>query len=125
MLIAILIVVFFGAWLVAPSPKYLIQGRPVSAWLRDLEKFGGDKDPLPVFRTAGTNALPYLLEVMQERPSRLEFLIEKLNQMQSFVKIPNKDTALDHSAASMAINVMGTNALPGLPVLSNLFLYSN
>jgi hypothetical protein len=110
-----------------PRPERLYQGRPLSAWLNDLQQWSGDpNDPaFAAFRNMGTNALSDLLRLAQQRPSYLQNLIATFNQKQSLIKLPVDDTSRQSPALMWALYATGSNALPGLPVLTNMLFGTN
>jgi HEAT repeat protein len=127
-LTVLLVIICAGIWLYAvTAQERLYQGRPLSAWLNDMENWNYDTNSptFTIFRTFGTNALPDLLVALQQRSTRLEELAVKLNRMQSVVNFPSQETWRKRMAAAWAINSMGTNALSALPVLTNLLFQTN
>jgi len=130
----LLLVLLVGAlgtvvWLVRSSrePEPAYQGKPLSAWLKDMEHWSGDTNDAAfvAFGQMGTNAIPALLKVIQSGGPPIQKMILKFNRRQSLVHLPFGRPQDQTSAAFMALYAMGTNATPALPVLTDLLLHRN
>jgi hypothetical protein len=118
--------VCFGVWLAIPRPERLYQGRPLGAWLKDLQQWSGDtNDPAFVaFRQMGTNAVSDLLALAQRTPSHVDLLIRKVNKKQSLIKIPEAVTFSENPGLMWAFLATGTNLVPALPTLTNMLFHT-
>ncbi|MDB6065658.1 MAG: repeat-containing protein [Pedosphaera sp.] len=107
------------------EPVY--QGKSLGFWLGQMEEWNGDTNEAAcvAFRTMGTNAIPALLNVIQSGGPPMQKMIMELNQKQKLIDLPYGRPWERAMAATWALYVMGTNARPALPVLTNLFLHSN
>jgi hypothetical protein len=129
-LLLIILAGAFGvtAWLLLPPREPAYQGKPLSAWLKDLEEnWVGDKNDAAclAFRAMGTNAIPALLSVIQSEASPMQKLIWAINRKQTVIQLPSRMAGNRHVAAAWALYAMGTNAKPAMPVLTNLLFHSN
>ncbi len=112
----------------APEPTY--QGRNLSDWLQRLDT--PSLSPMQrseaeaAIRAIGTNASPYLLERLSERPSRArQFLTEVGNELfvdvlplrRSHWETPTARRVREASWGFEALGVSASNAFPALAVL--------
>ncbi|MDB6067665.1 MAG: repeat protein [Pedosphaera sp.] len=107
------------------EPVY--EGKSLGFWLGQMEDWNGDTNEAAcvAFRAMGTNAIPALLNVVQSGGPPMQKMIMEINQKQKLVDLPYGRPWERAMAATWALYVMGTNARPALPVLTNLFLHSN
>jgi len=83
------------------EPSY--EGKPLSAWLLEYDKFdeayepSAPPQPWPhdAVRHMGTNAIPWLLKSLRKKDSRLEMAMMKLAKQQSIFK-KTIASGLDH-----------------------------
>jgi hypothetical protein len=127
LVLVILIILALGvtAWIAAPPPELVYQGKPEHVWLQNLQQWLGDtNDPSFVaFRSMGSNALPELLAVAQKKRTWLQRLAISLNRKQSLVTFPGEH-ARENVSAMWALYAVGSNALPALPTLTNMLLHT-
>lgn len=104
-----------------PEPAY--KGRTLSSWLDDWERTyyiptNADADAI---RAIGTNGLPLLIKWISEEESplhrKIRFTAEKV--------IPDRFNPTEpdyyrNLGVAYAINLLGTNAMPAFPILTNL-----
>ncbi len=113
-----------------PEPTY--QGKPLSFWLEGFDQ-GNYKISRPwrttpptweeadeALRKIGTNAIPTLLRILQERDSEFKIKIVGLLQRQHLIRIPfaslyREDTALH------GFNILGPAASNAVPRLIEIF----
>ena len=128
-LLAVLFVALLGGlvWLLSPPAEPVYEGRPLSAWLKDLHGWGGDTNhpAFIAFREMGTDAIPALLSIIQSDDSPLQRMILKLNRTQSLVHFPLREAWHWRWAASFALYAMGANAKPAFLTLTNLLFHTN
>ena len=130
----ILLVVLFVAlaggvvWMLSRPAEPLYQGKPLSAWLKEYNGVLGDTNQAAfvVFREMGTDAIPALLKIMQsDDPPLFQRMMSELDRRQSLVYFPVRGSWQQRWAASSALYVMGANAKPAFPVLTNLLFRTN
>ena len=137
-LLALLFVALAGGlvWMLSPPAEPAYQGKPLSAWLKDLyPEWKEDVNPHAVvaLRAMGINAIPALLKIIQSYDSPFDRMILEPDRLQSLVHLPLvekwHERSLERSqqrwAASYALYALGTNARPALPALTNLFFHSS
>jgi len=129
-LLAVLVVAVLGglAWLMQRRSEPVYHGKPFSYWLKDLEHWDKNTNnaALVAFHDMGTNAIPSLLDVLQSRRGLTEQTLMKLDMHQSSIfRHLYEDPWEKKMAASWALYAIGSNALPALPVLTNMLFDSN
>jgi hypothetical protein len=111
----------------APDP--MISGKPLSSWLIAKYEHTGDPDAnYDAIKSAGTNALPFLLEQIQQYrpPPRWESNVIVLSRAVLPVKVASAiERRLNRSealavACGTAFEILGTNASPAIPRLAKL-----
>jgi hypothetical protein len=135
LLIGLLAVVLGGfAWLAfrqnQPEPFY--QGKPLSFWLAgyDGQSYAythpmGPPGPTSdeanaAIRQIGTNAVPTLLRMLQQRHSRFKVTIMGLLHSQHLIRIPYASTNPNFRALS-GFETLGATATDAVPLLIELF----
>src|SRR2546425_3212683 len=129
-LLAVLFVALLGGvfWMLSRPPEPVYQGKPLSAWLKDLYPAWNEDTNHPAFvafRKMGSNAIPALLQIIQSGDPPFQRLILELNRRQSLVEFPLRETWHQRWATSCAFYAMGANAKPVLPTLTNLLFHAN
>jgi len=138
-LLAVLFVALLGGlvWVLCRPSEPAYQGKPLSAWLKDLypeSKENVNQPAFVAFRAMGTTAIPALLRILQSYDSPFDRMILEPGRMQSLVvhfALVEKwhERALERSqqrwAASYALYALGTNAKPVLPALTNPLFHTN
>ena len=118
--------IVFRAWSHA-EPSY--QGRPLSAWLREYDKFedaayvhAAPPKPWPydAVRHIGTNAIPWLLKSLRQRDSRLKIEVMRLVKLQSVLKLHFTPARVRRDRAAQAFGTLGLTAKPAIPALIEL-----
>src|SRR5713226_7443011 len=117
----ILLVVLFVAlaggvvWMLSRPAEPAYQGKPLRAWLEEINAFGvpGDTNQaaFAAFREMGTNAVPALLKIIESGDSPFQRTMSEINRRQSLVHLPLRG-AWRRSSASWALYAMGANAKP-------------
>ena len=128
LLLALLLMVLgLFLWHTLQPKEVTYQGRPLSAWLKDMEGWSGDtNDPAFVaFREMGTNAIPALLGIIKSGGPPLQRTILEINRKQSLVNLPFGTPWYQTMAATRALYAMGPKAKPALPVLKDLLFHTN
>jgi hypothetical protein len=112
------------------EPVY--HGKRLSAWVADLHPLvveARQQEAVPALRAIGTNAVPYLLELLQHREPRLlsdlrdfshrtkTLLRMRADYEFAWVAVVEKDMQL-----SAAFAALGPSAKPAFPALTNLLL---
>src|SRR6266704_5619607 len=126
LLLAVLFVALLGGvvWMLSRPPEPAYQGKPLSAWLEEINAYGvpGDTNQAAfvAFREMGTNAVPALLKIIESGDPPFERMVDKLNRMQSLVDFPVRGAWRQRSSASFALYAMGAKAKPAFPTLTNL-----
>ncbi len=132
LLFASLLVIGLGmiAWLalrpVGP-PESSYEGKSLSAWLEQyLFGSGGlDNPEKAAARKAvgqiGTNGIPYLLAMIQEKDSNLRNALIKLLHKQSIVRIALRSAEDRNWEVARAFEILGTNGSPAVPDLIQIF----
>jgi HEAT repeat protein len=138
-LLAVLFVALLGGmvWMLSRPPEPVCQGKPLSAWLNEIDvtAYPGDTNQAAfvAFSSMGTNAIPALLKMIESGDPPIQGLILVLYRMQSLVYFPLVEKwhqrLLERSrrgwAASSALYAMGANAKPAFSALTNLLLHTN
>lgn len=119
------IAIFFGvlcimAWIVwrvtDDEPRY--QGRSLWHWYElsnstnKVEEAIGEE----AIRSMGTNAVPYLINVLERGPSELNSWIAWASYKTSG-KLPRWQPVHDHEDAAFVLEIIGTNAVAAVPAL--------
>lgn len=107
------------------EPSY--QGRPLSAWLTDLEEGTDEKAQFAkeAVRHMGTNAIPPLLRMMQREDSKLQQNLIWLIQRQRIIKFRVTDATEQHLRASLGFVALGPIGQPSLFELARLISNPN
>jgi HEAT repeat protein len=128
--LAVLFVAFLGViiWQAWRTPEPVYQGRALSYWLEGYDT-GNDnqthpKGPSPptfveaneAIRQIGTNAVPALLQMLEQKDSKFKLAIMGLLQMQHLIKIPNSSANRNFEANQgfVALCPRASNAVPQL-----------
>jgi HEAT repeat protein len=127
--LAFLIIAALGviAWFAQGPSEPVSHGKRLSYWLRELENWEGNTNDAAfvAFRDMGTNAIPPLVSVLQSEGGPFQRFIMEVNQKQSVVNLPFGRPWEQSMAAAWALYIMGSNARPALPALTNLLFHSN
>src|SRR5579872_4898885 len=76
------------AWDVLRQREPVYQGKPLSVWLEGYERGGWARQNADeAVRQAGTNAIPTLLRMLQEKDSPMMLKLVALARRQHFIKI--------------------------------------
>ncbi len=132
--LAILVVAFLGAvfWQAQRPQEPVYHGKPLSYWLEvyDFGSYGfaHPNGPAPptryeandAIRQIGTNAVPFLLQMLQQRDSKFKLTIIRLLQKQHFINIPL--APIDrNSKAYDGFVFLGSGASNAVPRLIEIF----
>src|SRR5229473_999643 len=128
-LLAVLFTALLGGlvWMLSPPTEPAYQGKPLSAWLEEINAHGvpdTNQAAFVAFHALGNNAIPPLLRTIQSGDPPFQRLISELNRRQSLVHFPLRDTWPQRRAASLALYTMGSNAKPAFTALANLLLHT-
>jgi hypothetical protein len=114
------------------SGEPLYHGRPLNAWVADLHPRVGEarqQQAELALRAIGTNAVPYLLELLQHQEPRLLRELRGFSQRTKTFLRMDSDLELPWVAAverdlqlSAAFAALGSSARPAFPALTNLLL---
>jgi hypothetical protein len=130
-LLAVLFVALPGGvfWMLSRPTEPAYQGKPLRAWLNEL-----DVDPYSVdtnqaafvaFTEMGTNVIPALLKTIQSGDPPFEGFIFDLRRMLSLGHFPGRYARHQRWAASIALYAMGANAKPAFRTFTNLLFHTN
>ncbi len=113
-------------WLaLSPAPRELVyEGRPLSAWLIDLQNPGNREAyaaATNVLNEVGTNTFPTLLHMIRAHDSRLTRGLFTLIDMQHLFKISHISSSRQNGAAVMGFNLLGYRAAPAVPELVRMY----
>ena len=127
-LFTLLSIVAVGAlvWLILPAgesePVY--QGKPLREWLAlyrfHIDGLFGNDQADEAIRQIGTNAIPTLLEMLQEHDSDLKLKWVALLRKQNFIQ-PPQTASLHNSQAAMAFHVLGSSDSNAVPALVQIY----
>ena len=123
-LIAVLGLAAIGALLHASRtnvPSY--QGRALNQWLSDIENANDDRaaeSAKNAVRQIGTNAIPYLLDMMRAEDSKLKETLTALLARLHIYRIRIADASGKHLRASIAFEALGPQASSAIPELKAL-----
>ena len=107
----------------APSrqpPEPQLDGQPLSYYL-DRQTYGElrtERDARESLRDFGTNAVPYLIYILDARESRFRRWFRELLQSQSWIRVRMTPLHLRQTQAAMACQELGPIALPVIPSLT-------
>jgi HEAT repeat protein len=122
-LVAVLGLAAIGALLYASrtnEPSF--QGRKLGEWLANIENTE-DSEPETArnaVRHIGTNAIPYLLEMMQAEDSKLKETFNNLVSKTHIYRLRISDAGLKHSRAFLGFWALGPQASSAIPELKAL-----
>src|SRR5207247_1668570 len=104
------------------------QGKTLSEWLENLDKempnsnYVGTNGPAATaIQQIGTNAIPYLRQMLNARDSRLKAKLITLSSKQTFVKTHITRADDWRRRAAFATFVLGQRGSPLLPQIMSLF----
>jgi HEAT repeat protein len=128
-LLAVLFVALAGGlvWMLSRPVEPVYQGKPLSAWLKELRSWSGDTNQAAfvAFSDMGTNAIPLLLKIIASDDPPFQRMVWALNRKQSLVRFPERDAWRQRRTASFALYAMGANGKPAFSVLTNLLFHTN
>ncbi len=113
------------AWLLLlldPEPTY--QSRPLSYWLKGF--YPGNPDPtqkqaVDAVTQIGTNAVPTLVRMLQQKDSKLKLRLIQLIQMQHWVHFNFESSEKRHLEALAGLAFLGPKAKSAVPVLLEIY----
>ena len=108
-----------------PEPEY--QGRPLSAWLAQLNYSHSPQDTVAsnAIHQMGTEILPYLGPMLRARDSSLKSRLMAALSKQRLIKIPFVSADTQQQRASRACRVLGAAAVEYLPQLTAMLESTN
>ncbi len=119
-------------WLELPPPEPVFRGKPLSFWLEgynpesyNFSHPGGPPPPAPweadlAIRKIGTNAIPTLLRILEERDSEFKVKIRRLLHKQHLIRIPLP--SLHRNVTVIAgFEALGSQAGNAVPRLIEIF----
>src|SRR5713226_10021674 len=94
LLLAVLFVALAGGlvWVLSRPAESVYQGKPLSAWLNEINGWDTNQAAFVAFREIGTNAIPALLKIIESGDPPFQRMMWVLNRKQSLVRFPVKDT---------------------------------
>jgi len=98
----------------------LLDGKPPSYYL-DRQTYGElrtERSARETIREFGTNALPYLIEILDARESRFKVKLRELAQSQTLIRFRFTPLYILQSQAAMACQELGPLAAPAIPSLT-------
>src|SRR5579871_1016636 len=75
-------------WTLRAPREPVYQGKRLSEWLKDANDINGETpvpDAVNAIKAIGTNAVPFLIQMLQYKDSPLKFKLMKLADKQDFV----------------------------------------
>lgn len=104
---------------VAPTREPVYQGKPLSAWLEDLNSTSlyTQDSAKAAIREMGINAVPALVQVLRARDSRLKSVLMDLAGKQSVVRCRFRTAEERHLMAIKGCRASGPLARPAIPAL--------
>ena len=121
----VLVCAWIAARLWSPAEP-IYEGKPVSAWLKEMESWNGDTNEavFVAFSRMDTNVIPFLVGKIRAPRSEFQRLVHKANRAQGVVQIPEGDMG-SGLAAAYGLYAMGKNATPAAPVLTDMLFRTN
>ena len=105
------------------EPVY--QGKRLSEWLEQLARVPyperGSETATKAIRELGTNAVPCLVRVLQDRDSKIEAKFIEWIRKQSAIKVSFLLASERRAAACDALWILGSNAKDAIPEIGALF----
>jgi hypothetical protein len=127
-LLAVLFVALPGGfvWMLSRTTGPFYQGKPLRAWLNQIDGWDTNQTAAVAFREMGASAIPALLKALRPGdPPPFQRLILELNSRQSLVQFPVRRTPDQSWAACCALYTMGAKAKPAFSALTNLLFHTN
>ncbi len=97
----------------------MFEGRPLSHYL-DNQTYGElrtERDARDSIRDFGTNAVPYLIEILDARESRLKAGLRAFAQSQRLIRFRSTPLVVRQRQAALACAELGPMAAPAIPSL--------
>ena len=107
------------------EPAY--QGKRLSAWMRELDSWPG-KSSEPATRAVreiGTNALPYLISVLQAEDSALKVKLSTLLERQNLIRFRFRFADENSDTAYKALLILGSTASNAIPEIARMLNQQN
>jgi hypothetical protein len=105
-----------------PSSDPVYEGKRLSAWTADLDGYAGPKmeGAQEAIRHIGTNALPYIIQLLQTKNAPFKARVNQWLSKQSWIKFRHTTPETLRSRGLFACEALGTNARPAIPALTAL-----
>jgi hypothetical protein len=124
-----IIVLAFNAWLILSQPgEPVYQGKSLSDWCEQYaaNSFHSSDQELQrqakaAIQTIGTNAIPTLLRMLKAKDSKFKLKLIQLSQKQHVINIKWKTVAMRHFEAECGLSSLGTQAIPAVPALVEIY----
>lgn len=126
LILAALVVVGAGLAFYCSRPKEpCYQGRNLTSWLSEIEKVGVTAESGTALNAIGTNAIPYLLKLLQTKRSHLKDSIDLLLMRQSITRFRFDSSYHERERAVSGFMALGTNGRPAIPLILTLTASTN
>lgn len=121
LIVALAIALSVGIAFVALRPREPVyQGKRLGVWVANLSPGNSQEAWLQggeALRQMGTNALPFLVRMLESSDSRLKLRLMSWLQQQSLVKLHFKPASFRRYCARRALEVLGSSVKPAVPQL--------
>ena len=100
------------------------QGQRLSEWLEQFDRSPhpsqGSEQATKAIETIGSNAVPYLVQMLETKDSRLKAKFVQLMRKQSVINIPFQLAVERRRSACQAFLILGSKAKAAIPNVSNM-----
>jgi hypothetical protein len=132
-LIGIALCAFLWMALHRAEPEPMYEGKPLSAWLESTPYLGTNDpqslllyvqqrvDALTAIRAMGTNVVPALVRMLQQRDPPLLLKLVSLAQKQRLIPIPFVPASSHHQRAFLGLQALGPDAQSAFPDLLRVY----
>ena len=114
---------------VTHSREPVYQGKKLSAWLEEGVSeegiFSSSSETQIAVRQIGTNALPFLLNMLRSQNSRVKLKLEEWSDKQNVLNIRFHNSDTDRFTAVAAFRILGPIGKPAIPALVDMMNDTN